>query len=66
MRCVTMPGLHKSEEPPYKRKTVPDLTDTELRRKLCVRGKCHGCAGCEVLDWCEYGKETIRREKNAV
>lgn len=66
MRCVTMPGLRKSEEAPYKKKTVPDLTDTELRRKLCSLGRLGGCGNCDTLDWCEYGKETIRREKNAV
>ena len=46
----------------YVKKPVEQLTDTELKHKICkdVRG---GCEKCEVRGTCRYGTEWLRRMK---
>ena len=45
---------------PYRRRVVEEMTDAEIRNKLCkdVRG---GCLKCPVYDTCRYGPEAERR-----
>ena len=46
--------------PDYKPRTADTMSNAEIRRKLCF-GTCEVCKGCEVLDYCQYGQEGIRR-----
>jgi len=52
----------KADQMP-KRKSVSDLTDSEIRNKVCEgkRGKRGNCAKCEIIDFCLIGQEKIRR-----
>ena len=44
----------------YVKKPVEQLTDTELKHKICKDVR---CAECEVRDTCRYGTEWLRRMK---
>lgn len=46
-----------------KRKSVSDLTDSEIRNKVCEgrRGKRGNCEKCEIIDFCLIGQERIKR-----
>jgi hypothetical protein len=45
----------------YKRKTAKDLSDAELKNKLC-KGWDSQCEVCEVNDLCQYGIEHMKRK----
>ena len=49
---------------PYKRRTVEDMTDAELKRKVCkdVKG---GCQECAAVRQCRYGAEYLKRKRVA-
>ena len=44
---------------PYKRRTVEQLSDSEIRKTLCVPEP--ECASCEMYRYCRYGQEYERR-----
>ena len=47
--------------PDYKPRAADMMSDREIKTKLCF-GNCAACKACEVLDYCRYGHEGIRRE----
>lgn len=49
---------------PYKRRGVEQLTDRELRGKLCG-AHVNGCSRCECYDKCLVGMEWERRKNRA-
>lgn len=44
----------------YEKKTPEKMTDSEIRRKLCIMVS-GGCPKCECLRQCLYGQEAIKR-----
>ena len=37
------------------------MTDQELKKKVCDPGKPQTCKACTILDFCKYGPEYISR-----
>ena len=57
-KCTTSFVMDKP--PAYRRRTPADLTDQELKKKICcgIKG---GCAQCTILKACQWGQEAKRR-----
>ena len=66
MYCIRLPNVFYTPNPnadPSPRKRAEDMTDTEIRNKICEErwGKRGKCRECPAEDMCKYGQEAIKR-----
>lgn len=50
--------------PPYRRRTVEQLSDREIEWALCETDP--DCKACEIYSVCRYGQEYVKRKGRAV